>query len=105
LIGSIEPEAAIRTTPENAIIALRSFRISRRPFASNQTEHDFFRHSYVFRALDDRPTVLLWAQAATGLTHSGYARKKRVSSLAQSLQQFSLVDLRAARCEWTGAHG
>ena len=51
LIGSIKPDAAIRRTSENAIIALRFFEVTRFPFASYQAEHDFLCYGYVFRAL------------------------------------------------------
>jgi hypothetical protein len=82
LIGSIKTHAAIGTTTENATIAPGFLRISRLPFASHQTEHDFFRHGHVFRALEDRPTILCRPQARSGFTDSGYAVKKSFFSPA-----------------------
>jgi len=82
LIGSIKTHAAIGTTTENATIAPGFLRISRLPFASHQTEHDFFRHGHVFRALEDRPTILCRPQARSGFTDSSYAVKKSFFSPA-----------------------
>jgi hypothetical protein len=76
LIGSIKTHAAIGTASKNATIALRFFRISRLPFASHQTEHDFFCHGHVFRTLEDGPPVFCRPLATSGFTDSGYAVKK-----------------------------
>jgi hypothetical protein len=76
LSGSIKTHAAIGTASKNANIALRFFCISRLPFASHQTEHDFFCHGHVFRTLEDGPPVLCRPLATCGFTDSGYALKK-----------------------------
>jgi len=82
LIGSIKTHAAIDTATKNATIAPGFFRISQLPFASHQTEHDFFRHGHVFRTLEHGPPVLCRPPSTSGFTDPGYAVKKSFFSLA-----------------------
>jgi len=82
LIGSIKTHTAIGTTTENATIALGFFRLSQPPFASHQTEHDFFCHGHVLRTLEDRPPILHRPEAASNFTDSSYAVKKSFLSPA-----------------------